>query len=90
MSCDVCQDLLEVDAIIERWGRRPEFAIEMMQDIQDRFRHLPKAGLERMAAAYGAEEVFVLTITHDFAARLRSYALIAKAFDLPGGSLTPP
>lgn len=41
-----------------------------------------KAGLERMAGAYGAEEVFVLTITHDFAARLRSYALLAEAFGL--------
>ncbi len=41
-----------------------------------------RAGLEKMAAAYGADEVIVLTITHDFAARLESYALIAKAFGL--------
>jgi luciferase family oxidoreductase group 1 len=41
-----------------------------------------KLGLERMAADYGAEEVFVLTITHDFSARLRSYALISEAFGL--------
>lgn len=41
-----------------------------------------KAGLERMATAYGAEDVFVLTITHDFAARLRSYALLAQVFGL--------
>jgi luciferase family oxidoreductase group 1 len=41
-----------------------------------------REGLEKMAAAYAAEEVIVLTITHDFAARLRSYALIAQAFGL--------
>jgi luciferase family oxidoreductase group 1 len=41
-----------------------------------------KAGLEKMAAAYGADEVVVLTITYDFAARLRSYALIAEAFGM--------
>ena len=41
-----------------------------------------RAGLERMASEYEADEVFVLTITHDFAARVRSYQLIAKAFEL--------
>jgi len=41
-----------------------------------------KAGLEKMAAAYGAEEVVVLTITHSFEARLRSYELLAEAFAL--------
>jgi len=41
-----------------------------------------KAGLEKMAAAYGAEEVVVLTITHSFEARQRSYELLADAFAL--------
>jgi len=41
-----------------------------------------KAGLEKMAAAYGADEVIVLTITYDFVARLRSYELLAEAFSL--------
>ena len=43
-----------------------------------------RAGLERMASEYEADEVFVLTITHDFAARVRSYELIARAFGLCG------
>ena len=41
-----------------------------------------KTGLEQMAAAYGAEEVVVLTITHSFEARQRSYELLADAFAL--------
>ena len=41
-----------------------------------------KAGLEKMAEAYGAEEVIVLTITYSFEARLRSYELLAEAFSL--------
>ncbi len=41
-----------------------------------------RAQLEEVASAYGAEEVLVLTITHDHAARLRSYELLAEAFDL--------
>jgi luciferase family oxidoreductase group 1 len=41
-----------------------------------------RAGVEELAAEYGAEEVIVVTITHDHAARRRSYELIAEAFDL--------
>jgi luciferase family oxidoreductase group 1 len=43
-----------------------------------------RAGLEAVAAEYGAEEVIVVTITHDHAARRRSYELIAEAFGLTG------
>ena len=50
-----------------------------------------RAGLEQVAADYHAEEVMVVTITHDHAARRRSYELIAEAFGLdqrgsPGGT----
>jgi luciferase family oxidoreductase group 1 len=41
-----------------------------------------KARLEELAAAYGVDEIVVLTITHDFAARKRSYTLLAEAFGL--------
>ena len=39
-----------------------------------------RAGLEEVVAEYGADELLVLTITHDHAARRRSYELIAEAF----------
>jgi luciferase family oxidoreductase group 1 len=41
-----------------------------------------RAGLEEVAAEYGAEEVVVVSITYDHAARVRSYELIADAFGL--------
>jgi alkanesulfonate monooxygenase SsuD/methylene tetrahydromethanopterin reductase-like flavin-dependent oxidoreductase (luciferase family) len=41
-----------------------------------------RAGLEALADEYGAEEVMVVTITHDHDARRRSYALIARAFGI--------
>jgi luciferase family oxidoreductase group 1 len=41
-----------------------------------------RSGLEAVAAEYGAEEVLVVTITHDHGARKRSYELIAGAFEL--------
>ena len=40
--------------------------------------------MEAMARAYGVDELVVVTITHDFKARVRSYELIADAFGLRG------
>jgi luciferase family oxidoreductase group 1 len=45
-----------------------------------------RAGIEEVARAYGAEEVMVVTIVHDHAARRRSYELIAEAFGLGSSS----
>ena len=41
-----------------------------------------RAGLEAAAAAYGAQELLLVTITHDHAARRRSYELVSEAFAL--------
>ncbi len=45
-----------------------------------------RAELEQLASDYGAEEVIVVTITHDHAARRRSYELLAEAFGLEPSS----
>jgi len=45
-----------------------------------------KAQLLGMAAAYGVDELVVVTITHDFADRVRSYELLAEAFGLPANA----
>jgi luciferase family oxidoreductase group 1 len=44
-----------------------------------------RAGLETIAQQYGADEVIVVTITFDHAARRRSYELLADAFGLSAG-----
>jgi luciferase family oxidoreductase group 1 len=41
-----------------------------------------REGLEQIAADYGAQEVIVVTITHDHAKRRRSYEMLADAFGL--------
>jgi len=41
-----------------------------------------KARLEALAAEYDVDELVIVTITHDFKARLRSYELLAEAFGL--------
>ncbi len=43
-----------------------------------------KARLEELAEGYGSDEMVIVTITHGFAARLRSYELLAEAFALAG------
>ena len=45
-----------------------------------------KAQLLEMAATYGVDELVVVTITHDFADRVRSYELLAEAFGLTAGT----
>jgi luciferase family oxidoreductase group 1 len=47
-----------------------------------------RAQLHELAAEYGAEEVIVVTITYDHAARRRSYELIADAMGLEAADLT--
>jgi alkanesulfonate monooxygenase SsuD/methylene tetrahydromethanopterin reductase-like flavin-dependent oxidoreductase (luciferase family) len=41
-----------------------------------------KARLTSVAERHGAEELVVVTITYDYASRLRSYELLAQAFNL--------
>ena len=41
-----------------------------------------RAGLLKLAEAHEAEELVVVTITYDYASRLKSYELLAKAFAL--------
>ena len=45
-----------------------------------------RAGLEEVAERYRADELMVLTITHEHEARRRSYELIAEEFGLSAGS----
>ena len=47
-----------------------------------------RAGLEQLASEYGADEVIVVTITHDHAARRRSYELLAEVMDLQPSATT--
>src|SRR5262249_33081825 len=49
---------------------------------------LVRRELEALAAAYGADELMIVTITYDHQARRRSYELIAEAFGLDKASKT--
>jgi NADH-quinone oxidoreductase subunit E len=42
-------NLKKIDAIMKKWRHDPEYVIEMLQDVQDDYRHLPEAALKHMA-----------------------------------------
>jgi luciferase family oxidoreductase group 1 len=48
-----------------------------------------RAELEQLSRAYDADEAVVVTIVHDHAARVRSYELLADAFDLRPATSAP-
>ncbi|MEO5678627.1 MAG: MsnO8 family LLM class oxidoreductase [Acidimicrobiales bacterium] len=80
---------------VEEAKRRPRSALDQAKITQNR-KGLVVGGPERVADALAAlaadfdvEELLVLTICHDPAARLRSYELLAQAFELaPPGQPT--
>ena len=64
-------DLQTVDQIVEKWKRDPSFVIEMLQDVQAEWRHLPREALGRVSERTGAD-----------LARLYHIATFYKAFSL--------
>ena len=44
----ICDCVAEIHDIIRKWGTDPEYVIEMMQDVQDRFRHIPKTAIDEI------------------------------------------
>ncbi|MBJ7332486.1 MAG: LLM class flavin-dependent oxidoreductase, partial [Solirubrobacteraceae bacterium] len=74
------------DAIraLEREGRDPLAPSKGRREIVGTPEQV-RDGVRALADEYGASEVIVVTITHDHAARRRSYELLADAFALPAG-----
>lgn len=73
----------EADAVLAEIGdwERQRIASARSQQIIGDPEHCKRA-IEALATEYGVDEVVIVTITHDFAARCRSYALLADAFAL--------
>ena len=55
MQTVIPDGMVQVESIIDRYGANPEFAVEMLQDIQASLRHLPKPALRRIAERTGAD-----------------------------------
>jgi len=71
MKAKIDVDPQKVDQIVEHWNHDPSFVIEMLQDVQAEFRHLPHEALSRVRDATGTDM-----------ARLYHIATFYKAFSL--------
>lgn len=52
----------EVRAIVRKWNNDPEFVIEMLQDVQERFRHIPKTALDEICLETGVPAAYLYHI----------------------------
>lgn len=52
----------EIKVIIGKWNNDPEYVIEMMQDIQDRFKHISKTAVDLICAHTGAPKATIYHI----------------------------
>jgi len=43
----------KLDPILDRWNRNPDFLIEILQDVQDEYRHLPDGLMREVADQLG-------------------------------------
>jgi luciferase family oxidoreductase group 1 len=68
------------DSVFAQWfperGEWPRYVVGTPESVRRK--------LSEMAEALGIDEIMVVTITYDHAARVRSYELLAEAFDLRG------
>jgi len=67
-------EITELDGIIEKWGNDPEFVIEMMQDIQERFRHISKTAIDRLVKKTGVPQAYLYHIATFY----KTFSLEAK------------
>jgi len=53
----------EIQNIITKWKTNPEFVIEMMQDIQEKFRFIPKVAIEEINKMTGTPKAYLYHIS---------------------------
>jgi len=62
MIQDDAGEINEIKAIIKKWNDDPEYVIEMMQDIQDRFKHISKTAVELLNTHTGTPKANIYHI----------------------------
>ncbi len=71
---DSVDDINEIKSIIRKWDNDPEYVIEMMQDIQDRYKHISKTAVDLLCNQTGTPKA---TIYH-IATFYKSFSLEPK------------
>lgn len=70
------------DPVVRGGGEWPRYVVGAPEQVRDE--------LERLAKDLQVEEVMIIAVLHDYKARLRSYRLIAEAFNIPSRRSTSP
>ena len=55
-------EVAEVRAIVRKWNDDSEYVIEMLQDVQERFRHVPKTALDEIGLLTGVPAAYLYHI----------------------------
>ena len=63
------------DPVVRGGGEWPRYVVGAPEQVREE--------VERMAGSLQIEEVMIIAVLHDYQARLRSYQLIAEAFQIP-------
>jgi len=56
------EEIKIIDEIIGKWNFDPDYAGEMMQDIQERFRHIPKTAIDEINKYVGTPKAYLYHI----------------------------
>jgi NADH:ubiquinone oxidoreductase subunit F (NADH-binding)/NADH:ubiquinone oxidoreductase subunit E/NAD-dependent dihydropyrimidine dehydrogenase PreA subunit len=56
------KEIEEIDNIIKKWNSNPDYVIEMMQDIQERFRHISKTAIDEINKITGTPKAYLYHI----------------------------
>ena len=52
----------EIQQIVKKWNNDPEYVIEMMQDVQESFRHIPKTAIDEITKLTGVPKAYLYHI----------------------------
>lgn len=66
---------MQSDPVVRGSGEWPRYVVGAPEQVRDE--------LSRMAESLKVEEIMIIAIMHDYAARQRSYRLVAEALGIP-------
>ena len=55
-------DIAVLETIIEKWGNDPEYVVEMMQEIQERFQHISKTAVDLLLEKTAVPQAYLYHI----------------------------
>ena len=67
-ECKCQSDIQTLHDIIDKWHADPEYVNEMLQDVQDRYRHIPKTAIDEINSKTGVSKAHLYHIATFYSA----------------------